>query len=70
MVCFSHFIHKQNASELAKPEAVIVHSKLSRVCVTVCACAIPPQVMTCPVSSSAECAVDADHTQTVLTGMV
>lgn len=36
----------------------------------VCACAIPPQVMTCPVSSSAECAVDADHTQTVLTGVV
>lgn len=31
----------------------------------VCACAIPPQVMTCPVSSSAECAVDADHTNCI-----
>lgn len=51
--------------------------RFSYVCVFVCVLAMACmcvmcgflQVMTCAVSSNAEYAVDADHTQTVLTGV-
>lgn len=68
---FPTLVHFSFSAVAAKSEDIMMLIMTSSlVCVCVCVCLHLLQVMNCLVSISAEYAVDADHTEAVLTAVV
>lgn len=67
---FPTLVHFSFSAVTAKSEDIMMLIMTSSVCVFVCVCLHLLQVMNCLVSISAEYAVDADHTEAVLTAVV